>query len=317
MRRCLPLWLFIGVVLFAAPLAQAAEPAPVVRVNDAVLTENDLQGMLRTIIPASTFHSMMTEEKIAAYRKNALNEMIDLELLYQEALKRGMQTDQKVIKQTVEKAITRLGGKKKFRATLKAEGITEKQFKRNIEKRFLSNRLLDLEVAAKASVTEEEIKAYYELNKKSFFRPEARILSHILIGVSPTATANEKQFKRERAAEVLRKLGEGEDFGRLAWDYSNDAFRVKGGNMGLIHRGRLDETLEAAVFGLEKGALSGIIETIYGFHIVKVEDVKETEQLSFEEASQSIEKNLKEKKLGSLKGSLLASLKEKASIVIY
>lgn len=305
--------------MFLAPVCcLAGQPdAPAAKVNGAVITEGEVRNALQAVIPGAVFHRGVSEEKLASFRTKALDSVIELELLYQEAIRRGIKPDAKIVKDTVEMARKQAGGKKKFNDALKKEGIDEKQFAKRIEKRDVVNNLIRTEVVAKAAVTKEEVRAYYDRNMTNYMVAETRALSHILIAVSPNATNDGKELLRERAAEALRKLKEGEDFATIAWDYSNDPYRVVGGSMGPIHKGRLEPAIEETAFRLQKGALSDIIETIYGFHIVRVDDIKEPVQLSFEEVSKAIEKSLVDNKIVSLRESLVISLRSKAAIEIY
>jgi parvulin-like peptidyl-prolyl isomerase len=172
-------------------------------------------------------------------------------------------------------------------------------------------------VKDKAQATDEEVKVYYEKNKKKFMRPEARRMIHILISVKANATLQERKAKRAKAREVIDKIEAGEDMSVVAWDYSDGPYRVKGGDMGLVHQGRLYPTLEKEVFQLEPGRLSEIIETIYGYHVVRVEEVKPTEQLSLEDVYPKVQKELTEKKEKQLQEALTARLRENAHIEVY
>lgn len=267
-------------------------------------------------MPASVFHGGFSSEKRAKYRPKAMEKMIEKELLYQEAVKKGLKVEEEVKKQR-DKTVKRLGGKKKFKAALERAGITDKQYKEKLRKKYLVKRIITVEVKDKAIVSDEEVKAYYEKNRSKFMRPEARRLTHILISVKPSATAEERSLRKERAQEVINKIKAGEDMSVVASNYSDGRYRIKGGDFGLVHRGRLEASFEEEVFKLELGELSGIIETIYGYHIVRVEEVKEPEQLRLEEVSKELKKELTEKKEKQLLEELIAMLRGEAKIEIF
>jgi peptidyl-prolyl cis-trans isomerase C len=272
------IFLLLSVALSLAwNIPAAALPKPVAKVNDTVLTEADLEAALNEIMPAGVFHGGFSSEKRATYRPQAFEKMIDKELFYQEALKIGLKVDEEIIQAEREKTIKRLGGEKKFKVALKKAGLSDEQYREKLKKKHLVKRLIVVEVKEKAQVSDEEVKAYYEANKNKFMRPEARRLIHILISVKPEATAEERKTKKARAQEVIDKINAGQDISAVAGDYSDGPYRVKGGDLGLVHRGRLYPTLEKEVFQLEPGRLSGIIETIYGYHVVRVEAVKPPE----------------------------------------
>lgn len=289
---------------------------PVVKVNGTILTEANLQETLNEIIPAGPFHGGFSPEKRLMYRQKAFEKMIEKELLHQEAIKRGLRVEEEV-KKARARTIKRLGGRKKLKAALKRTHLTDKQYKEKLRKKYLVKRLIALEVREKAPVSDEEVKAYYKGNKERFMRPEARRLTHILISVKPNATAEERRRKRERAQEVIEKIKGGEDMSVVAWNYSDDPYRVKGGDFGLVHKGRLNPSLEKEVRKLKPGQLSGIIETIYGYHVVRVEEVKKPQQLSLDDVSQKIKRELTRKREKRLLEALIGRLRKEARIVPY
>lgn len=148
-------------------------------------------------------------------------------------------------------------------------------------------------------------------------RPEARRIRQIKISVAPNATAEEREQKRLKALEVHSKIKGGEDMGAVAWEYSEDKYRVKGGDLGLVHRGQLIPDLENEVFKLKKNELSIILETIYGFHVVRVEEIKNPEQLSLSDISTKIRAELTQKKEDQVRMELIRNLRAKAKIEIY
>ena len=295
----------------------AALPKPVAKVNDTVLTEADLQQSLNEIMPAGVFHGGFSSEKRATYRPQAFEKMIDKELFYQEAVKIGLKVDEEILKAEREKTIKRLGGKKKFKTALKKAGLSDKQYREKLQKKHLVKQLIVVEIKDKAQVSDEEVKVYYEKNKKKFMRPEARQLTHILISVKPSANVEERKLKRARAQEVIDKIKAGEDMSTVAWDYSDDPYRVKSGDYGLVHKGRLYPDLEKEVFLIEPGRLSEIIETIHGYHVFRVEAVKAPEQLNLEDVYEKVQKELTEKNEEQIREALTARLKAAARIEVY
>jgi len=305
----------IALFVFGASLASAVEP--VVKVNDTVLTERDLDEALNEIVPAEVFHGTMTPEKRASFIPKAIETLIERELLYQEAKALGMAIEKGRIEQAMANLISRTGGKGKFKKALKKWGLSKKELKLKIEKLLLVQDIVRIEIEEKASVTPEEVREYYEKNRSSYVRPEARRVRHILIKVEPYAGAEDKSALKQKAGEVLTKAKAGEDFATLAWENSDDPYRVKGGDYGLIHRGRFDPGLDDVAFGLPPGGISNVVETIYGFHIIKVEEAKPEEQLGFEEVSQGIERRLRQDRLKARKEEFIGGLRARAKIEVY
>ncbi|MCF6248763.1 MAG: peptidyl-prolyl cis-trans isomerase, partial [Desulfobacula sp.] len=117
--------------------------------------------------------------------------------------------------------------------------------------------------------------------------------------------------------QLLARIKAGEDMAALARQYSNDRYRIKGGDYGFIHMGRLDPDLEKQLMTLEVNKISDVIETRFGYHLARIEEIKPPTQLSYEQAAKKIKIQLAEEKKKSLKKALISMLREKAKIVIY
>lgn len=115
-------------------------------------------------------------------------------------------------------------------------------------------------VTADIEVTAEEAQAYYQANQASFDVPEMMLVSHILVD------------SRTQAESLLAELRAGADFAELAMQHSLDKeSAARGGSLRWFERGEMVEPFEAAAFALEPGQLSGVVETLYGYHIIKAE----------------------------------------------
>ena len=306
----------VAVVLLWAPACLSQQTA-VAKVNDTVLTVRELEDAFNKIVPAASFHGGLSDEKREAYRPRAVEQMINDELLFQEAERMALEVAQKEIKEARKKTIKRLGGKKHFKAALKQAGLTDSEYREKLRRNFLIEKTLKVEVKDKAQVSDDEARKHYDDNRAGFKRPEAKRLRHVLISVAPNATGEEWEARKERAEEALRKIKDGEDMASVAWDYSDDPYRVKGGDLGLMHRGRLAAELEVAVFKLKEGEFSGVIQTIYGYHIVKVEEVREPEQLEFEDVRQKIKRKITARRAEELRDALNKRLRADARIEVY
>jgi len=315
--QCMILLLLSLALSLLWSIPAGAFPKPVAKVNDTVLTEDDLQQALNEIMPAGVFHGGFSSKKREQYRPQAFEKMIEKELFYQEAVKIGIKIDDEIIKTERDKTIERLGGEKKFKAALKKVALTDEQYQQRLRKKQLVKRFIAIEISDKARPTDEQIKDYYQRNKQKFLRPEARKLTHILISVPPEASAEERKLKKAQAQKVIDRINAGEDMSDVAWDQSMGPYRVKGGDMGLVHRGRLHPDLEKQVFQLEPGKLSGIIETRYGYHVVRVEEVKAAEQLDLKDVYDKIKTELAKKNEKQIRQDLVASLRAQARIEKY
>jgi len=318
MRISLKIYFLLLVMLTFMPLRDyvSAQDRTVAVVNGVSLKERELERIIDELLPRAFYHQSVTPEKRAELRKKALDELIRRELYYQEAVRIGIKVSKSELKDGLENIKKRFKSKKEYQNALKQAGITEDDLKKDIERNLLINKFYQQEVLDISKVSDNELKEYYEKNKKDFLRPEAVRIRHILIKVEPTSTDEEKAKKKKEAGDILKRARQGEDFAELAYKYSADDWRVKGGDLGLIHRGRLLPELEEVAFKLKPGEISDLIETIYGYHIIKMEEKLPPTQLGFDEIKDKLRKELEEKRKKEREENLLKTLKEKARIEV-
>jgi peptidyl-prolyl cis-trans isomerase D len=147
--------------------------------------------------------------------------------------------------------------------------------------------------AGQVTPSEAEIQAYYETNKETYRRPEEVQARHILLKAASDAPAEEKAAARKQADEILSKAKGGADFAELAKQYSQDGTAESGGDLGKFGRGVMTPTFETAAFALEPGQISDVVETPFGFHIIKVEAKVAEHMQSVDEARAAITEAIK------------------------
>jgi len=160
---------------------------------------------------------------------------------------------------------------------------------------FISQEYLVKVVTASVTVPEENLKKYYQEHENDFLLPEQIKVRHILISSTKESSPEEKQKARAKAETVLQRLNKGEDFSKLAREISEDQISApKGGELAPITLGKTNsEDFEKAAFALKTGETSGIVDTPYGFHIIKADERQEKRIASFDEARDYIFNKLK------------------------
>lgn len=154
------------------------------------------------------------------------------------------------------------------------------------------------QIAESIDIGEEEARRNFENFKRSYVAPEQRRASHILLTVPPGADGDAIEAVRLEAEEIRRRIAQGEDFAALARAHSDDAGSAAvGGDLGYFERGAtvplLDEPLfppafEEAVFAMEEGEISAPVRSREGFHIIRLEDVKDAGVASFEDVRDQV-----------------------------
>ncbi len=148
-----------------------------------------------------------------------------------------------------------------------------------------------------ASFSEEEIAQYYKQNIANYAIPEQRWARHILIKASADDTQEKLAEKRDKLQSILDMARSGANFAELAKQYSEDSTTAsQGGNLGFFAQGQMVKPFEDAAFAMKKGEVSSIVQTQFGFHLIKVEDIKDGIVTPFAEARQHIIQSLSAEK---------------------
>jgi len=163
-----------------------------------------------------------------------------------------------------------------------------------VQIQYLLFRPSDFE--SKVQVSPDEAKRYYDSRKDAFKTPKQVRVKDILIKAGPQDTPDQLEAKKKKAEEILEKAKKTKDFGSLAKQYSEASNASKGGEVGWVQRGTLGEQIESVLFSMKAADLSGVLAGRDGFHILKVEEVKEEKQKSFEEVKDQIVQTLKSEK---------------------
>ena len=145
----------------------------------------------------------------------------------------------------------------------------------------------------KVTIAEKEILDFYELNQETFKDPKQIKARHILLKVSPDASESEETETKEKALSLLKRLKDGEDFTTLAKKYSQDPAASKGGDLGYFTRGQMVKPFEELAFSLKKGELGGPVKTQFGWHIIRVDDIKDATVKTFSEVRNQIVTTIK------------------------
>lgn len=305
-------------VLSAVSFVSAGEDVFIAaKVGSVPIPETMVQEALAQYVPSGGFHLKVNPEQREKYRTEALSQLIDVELFYQGALKRALTVPADVTEKIIDDNIKRFGSREKLAISLEKKQMTLQQLRERIEKIQMVKLLLQ-SLSSESVPSDTDIAGYYEKNRKRFMRPESVRLLHIMVKADNLATEEEWLKKREYTEGILKDIKGGKDFGAVAYDMSEDAYRYKSGDVGFIHRGQFEfRDLEDAAFQLKEGEMSGVLRSIYGFHILKAMEKKPAQTLTLEEAKETIRRELRQKNFDAKKGALIDQLKKEYPVTIY
>lgn len=176
----------------------------------------------------------------------------------------------------------------------------------------LASELVKREVIDKIKITDVDATIYYDLHKDDFRVPETVRARHILIKVLKRTDEDEKRTALEKTEGILKRLKAGEDFAKLATELSEDtSSKAKGGDLGFFEKAKMVPEFTKALSGLSPGDISGIVETKFGYHIIRFEEMRPARLLPFEEVKKSIyDKLMKEFKESKVSDYLDQKIKE-------
>ncbi len=256
------------------------------------------------------------QEQLSAMKKDIAQSLVEKTLLYQKSRELGIQVDPEQVSSQMEQFKNQFPDEKQYEQQLSGLGYTEDSLRSEIEENMAIQQLIEKEIASTISITEEDLKSYYEENAKEFETPESVKARHILIKVDQEADKAEKQAAREKMQKIEKRVAEGESFSEVAKAESECPSSEKGGDLGFFSQGQMVKPFEEAAFSMESGDVSDIVETRFGYHLIKVEDKKPASKKSFDEVRQGLEQRLKQDKIKQKMPEYVEELKEAADIEI-
>ena len=243
-----------------------------------------------------------------------LDGLIDQEILYQESRKLGIQVESQAVNDQLNELKQRYPSDAEFQQALDSMQMTELEVKKHIERGIAMSKVIDQKVAANIVIDDAESKAFYDNNPQFFSQPERVKASHILIKVGPNATEEEKKAARKKIGDVRKKAEAGDDFAELAKTHSEGPSNVRGGDLGFFQRGQMVKPFEDASFAMEKDQLSDIVETRFGYHLIKVTDKQPEKKFSYEEVKERLSAKLKQDKVDAEARTYIDNLRKGAQI---
>jgi len=207
-------------------------------------------------------------------RQKALDALIDKELLWQEAVKRGVVISDADVQNQVAQTRQAIGGPEVFARRLADAGFDEASFT-EYTRRELAAQQVFTDLIQVGKPDEKQIRAFFEEHRADMSRPEEVQARHILIKVPQGADATTVEAARLRLTEMRVKISQGEDFASVARAGSEDATASQGGDLGSFPRGRMMPEFEAAAFALAPGAVSEPVRTSLGWHLIYLQNHSE------------------------------------------
>ena len=315
--------LMITLVLACAawlPAAEENKPASsaVAVVNGSEITRADFDREMKLAGGSLSRRGQASGDVgLSELREKVLDRLITLELLYQESEKKGIKVDKAEVDEHWTALRKRFPGDEEFNSMLNRMNLTEVDVKFQMERTLSIKKFVDAEFAQKVTVSEKEIRAFYDSNQNLFKKPEEVRARHILISVDAKADEAQKVEARKKIENIQQRLRKGEDFSALAKEFSQCPSSARGGDLGYFRRGQMAKPFEEAAFALKPGEVSDIVGTQFGYHIIKVDDKKADSVIAYDEAKDRISQYLKTQKVEEEVDLYAEKLRGKAKIQTF
>jgi peptidyl-prolyl cis-trans isomerase SurA len=310
----------VATVLLLLPLAARAHVTEkiVAVVGSDIILQSEMEERAKPYLGEAERETdpKIKEKKRQTILREVLERMIDEQLILQQAGDLKVTVTQDDIDKAVEDIKTQNHiNQEQLTEALKEQGMTLPSYRQDLKRQITRIKVISIAVRSRVSISDDDIKTYYEQNVKSTGVDRKVHASHIFVAIPDGATVQQVEEKRAFAAQLVQRARAGDDFGKLAREHSEDAAtRKEGGDLGWFGRGALPSAVEEIVFNMEPGEVRGPIRAERGFHVLKLTDKKDEQVRPLSEVKEQLRTALFTQEMEKQTKSWLAELRKKAHI---
>jgi peptidyl-prolyl cis-trans isomerase C len=301
--------------------AQPPKPVPaqlpdvVAHVNGENVTKLDFDRAIAAI-EARNGGPVPTEQRDQIFR-GVLDQVIAYRLLVQESRARKLSADEAEIEAQLKQIQGQFPSEDAFKQMLTSRKTTLEQMRADLRQDLIVQKMIENEVALKSAVTPAQVTDFYTKNPDQFKQPERVRASHILIMVPKGSDDAAKTQARTKAADILKDVKAGKDFAALAKQHSQDPGSApNGGDLGFFQPGQMVGPFNDVAFKLAPGEISDLVETEFGFHIIKVAEKQTPRTVPLDEVRPRLEQYLERQNRQQQTDAFINGLKTKGKIDI-
>ena len=248
-------------------------------VNDDVIMRSELDERIRTIVDQMREQGTPLPPQ-GVLEKQVLDRLILTKLQIQEALATGIRVDDESLNRTISNiASENKLSLAQFRQILEADNYSYEKFREDIRNEILVSRLVQRQVNNRVSVTDNEIENFLaNMEQQGAIDKEYKI-SHILIAISQTANAEDREKMKTKAEEILAELRAGKEFAQMAATHSDSQTALEGGDLGWRKAAQVPTLFADFIAIMEPGDVSDLITSPSGYHIIRLDDIRTGEKV--------------------------------------
>ncbi len=305
------------------PAAEAAPVKPVptqlpdvlAKVNGESIERGEFELAVRTL-EARAQSPVPTDQRDKVYRQ-VLDRIVGYRLLLQETKARKIDAAATDIDERLQQMKAQFPSEDAFRKALVERGITLEKLRQETADTIAVNQLLEKEIEPQVKVEDKDIADFYAKNKQEFRQAEGVRASHILIRLPEKADAAARAKAKAQADQVLRQLAAGAKFDELAKKNSQDpGSSANGGDLGFFSKGQMVPAFENAAFALKPGQTSSVVETPFGYHIIRVAETRPARDLPLTEVQDRIKNYLADQLRTAKSEAFVQGLRAKGKVEI-
>ena len=282
---------FVGAVAFPVWSQQVGVAA---RVNGHEISvfrleryfEEFLKGRQRSIV------TMRRPEMVKAFKREALDQLIDRELLADEAARRHLEISDELLNDAAVRFAKQFKSRDAYLHSLSEAGFDEPSFREYLRRSLAAEAAMRAMVSESPLPSDNEVKEIYTANRASFAHPEQVRARHILIKVPKDASPADREAAKKKILKWRDEIVAGADFADIAKQRSEDASAPRGGDLGYFARGQMVAPFGDAAFAAKPGEISGPVETVFGWHLIRVEEHRPAGEIPEAEALAQIRQRL-------------------------
>jgi peptidyl-prolyl cis-trans isomerase C len=299
----------------AAEAPQPPKPMPpqlpdvLAKVNGEPVNKSDFDRLVKSM---ELGNGPIPTERRDEVLRGALDQLVTYTVMKQEAASRKIPVTDAEVEGRIKEMQGQFPSEAEFQKALAARNMTPEQFRADTKVDMMIGKMLETEVAGTDVANDTEAKDFYAKNPDKFMQGESVRASHILIMANEKSTEAEKKAARTKIDGVLKRAKAGEDFAALAKEHSQDGSAQQGGDLNFFRRGQMVPPFEQAAFSLKPGEISDVVETQFGYHIIKVTERKDAAAVPFEQVSARIVQFLKQQRANAF----IEAAKKKARIEV-
>jgi peptidyl-prolyl cis-trans isomerase C len=287
-----------------------------ITVNGTEITAGEIQAQVNALLNRmqGQVDPQMLPQLANQVVQQVQDQLIMQELLTQKVAETGIRVESSEVDQVLNQIKTGIPEGESLEDSLAENGTTLEELKADITKDLQINKLIEAQVADIAAATDEEAAKFYAENPERFVQPERIKASHILIKFDEEETDETKAAKKAQIEAIKKRLDAGEDFAELAKTESDCPSAERGGDLGMFVREQMVPEFSDAAFALETNTVSDVVETQYGYHLIKASEKTPETVIALEDVQDRLKNMLSNNKKREAVAEYMKQLREAADV---